>query len=133
MLRRAIGAWRMAGVAWLMVVGLALLNACIAPTRTTVTTVTGGDPIQGQAALTRHGCAACHVIPGVSATESHVGPPLNQFAKRSFIGGVAANSTDNLVLWIQNPQLFNELSAMPATDVTEQEARHMAAYLYGLE
>jgi hypothetical protein len=76
---------------------------------------------------------ACHVVPGIAGPESHVGPPLEDFAQRSFVGGVAPNTTDNLILWIQSPQAINELSAMPPVGVSEQDARHIAAYLYSVD
>jgi cytochrome c len=122
-------------IAALSLLGMILLSACswgYAP-RTTSTLVPGGDPQAGQRAIVQHGCASCHVIPGIYGPESHVGPPLTSFARRSFIGGVAPNTTDNLILWIQSPQAINRYTAMPATTLSEQEARDIAAYLYTLD
>jgi cytochrome c len=121
---------------WLVVLALGsalLLSACGANrSRTPVVDVPGGDPARGQAALTRYGCESCHIIPGLS-NGAHVGPPLNHFARRSFVGGVAPNTTDNLILWLQDPQLINPLTAMPNLGVTPQDALDMAAYLYTLD
>lgn len=101
--------------------------------RNYVKVVPGGDPAQGREAIRRYGCTACHVVPGIRGAEAHVGPPLSNFAKRSYIGGVAPNTTANLILWIQSPQAISEETAMPPLGVSEQEARDMAAYLYTLD
>jgi cytochrome c len=95
--------------------------------------VPGGNPTAGRQAVIEYGCHSCHIIPGIIGPQGHVGPPLTNFARRSFVGGVAPNTTDNLILWIQNPQALNPLSAMPALGVTEQDARNMAAYLYTIQ
>ena len=47
-----------------------------------------------------------------------------------YVGGVVTNSPDNLIKWILSPQAFSPRSAMPATGITEAEARDIAAYLY---
>jgi len=78
----------------------------------------------------RYGCSGCHTIPGIAGADGKVGGPLNQFSQRVYIGGVANNTPENLTAWIVLPQRFSKNSAMPATGVTEAEARHLAAYLY---
>ncbi len=98
-----------------------------------MTEVLGGDPVQGQEAIARYGCHTCHIIPGIRGPEAHVGPPLTDFAHRSFVGGVAPNTADNLILWIQSPQAVSPLTAMPALGVSEQDARDIASYLYTLD
>jgi cytochrome c1 len=47
-----------------------------------------------------------------------------------YIGGTTNNSPDNLVQWIVSPQTFSPRTVMPATGITEAEARDVAAYLY---
>jgi cytochrome c1 len=91
--------------------------------------VPGGDVEAGREALRAYGCSACHVIPGV-ATVSHVGPPLEEYAERHYIAGNLPNTAENLVHWIQNPQAFEPGTAMPNLNVSENDARNMAAYLY---
>ena len=54
---------------------------------------------------------------------------LNE-GQRVYVGGVVANSPDNLVRWIVSPQTFSPRTAMPATGITEAEGRDVAAYLY---
>jgi cytochrome c1 len=62
-----------------------------------------------------------------------VGPSLRGFAERAYIAGRIPNTENNLVAWIVNPQQIDPQTAMPNLGVTSQEARNVAAYLYGLE
>jgi cytochrome c len=94
--------------------------------------VPGGDASTGRAALRNFGCGACHVIPGIPGADGRVAPPLSAFAERAYVAGVVGNSAENLVSWIVNPQAINPGTAMPNLDVSETQARHMAAYLYTL-
>jgi cytochrome c1 len=80
--------------------------------------------------MRRYGCAGCHVIPGVYGSDGQVGGPLSDIRKRVYVGGVVTNSPGNLVRWIVDPQQFSPRTAMPATGISEQEARDVAAYLY---
>ena len=61
-----------------------------------------------------------------------VGPPLDRFASRAYVAGVLPNTSQNLVAWISNPPAIDPLSAMPATGISEAEARDAAASLYTL-
>jgi len=97
-----------------------------------VSALTGGDPDQGPPLMTRYGCSGCHTIPGVRGARGRVGPPLQQFASRVYIGGVLTNRPDHLVRWIVNPRAMNAKTAMPVTGISEAEARHVAAYLLTL-
>lgn len=92
--------------------------------------ITGGDPSRAPALMRRYGCAGCHTIPGVPGGDGQVGASLAGLRHRVYIAGVTANSPDNLVRWIVAPQAFAERTAMPATGITEAEARDVAAYLY---
>ncbi len=92
--------------------------------------ITGGDPSQGPALIRRYGCAGCHTISALHGADGKVAAPLDQLRKRVYIGGVALNSPDNLVRWIVSPRTFSPQSAMPATGISEAEARHVAAFLY---
>jgi cytochrome c1 len=93
----------------------------------------GGDPRRGAALTRMHGCAYCHTIPGIPGSSGVVGPSLRGFASRMYVGGVALNTPDRLVQWIVNPKSLDSNTAMPAVGVTDQEARHIAAYLYTLK
>jgi len=92
--------------------------------------MTGGDPAHAPDIMRRYGCGGCHTIPGLAGADGQVGPPLTGLVHRVYIGGIANNSPDNLVAWIVSPQTFAPRTAMPATGITEAEARDVAAYLY---
>lgn len=92
--------------------------------------LSGADAERGRAAMARYGCGACHVIPGVRGANGRVGPKLDGFVDQIYIAGQLANVPENLVAWLQNPEEFSPGTAMPDLQVTEQEARDMAAYLY---
>jgi cytochrome c2 len=92
--------------------------------------MTGGDPEQGPEIMRRYGCSSCHTIPGIPAADGQVGPRLSGLLHRVYIGGSTANSPDHLVHFIVTPQQFSPHSAMPATGISEAEARDVAAYLY---
>lgn len=93
-------------------------------------TVHDGDAGRGRAAIERHGCGACHVIPGVRAARGIVGPSLTDFARRPYVAGTLVNNTFNLVAWIQDPPAIAPGTVMPRLGVSEAEARDIAAYLY---
>lgn len=95
--------------------------------------LTAGDPDLGRDLTKRYGCAGCHTIPGVPGAQGKVGPTLDGFAARVYIGGVITNTPDNLIQWIEDPHSIDPKSAMPATGISRAEARHVAAYLYTLQ
>lgn len=96
-------------------------------------TIRGGDPERGRSLVESYGCGACHVVPGVPGANSLVGPPLTAFAQRSYIAGNLANIPENLMRWIRYPQQVEPGTAMPNLNVTDADARDIAAYLYTLE
>jgi cytochrome c len=91
---------------------------------------TGGDAVAGKAAIAKFGCGSCHVIPGVDRARGLVGPPLGDFAWRTYIAGRVSNTPDNLEAWIRLPDSVEPGTVMPTLDVSEREARDIAAYLY---
>ena len=93
-------------------------------------TISGGDPDRAPELVRRYGCGGCHTIPGIPGADGQVGPPLSDLIHRVYIGGVAINSPDRLAQWIVSPQQFSPRSAMPATGISEAEARDVTAYLY---
>lgn len=90
------------------------------------------DINQGRENLTLYGCGGCHVIPGVANATGRVGPKLEEIDKQVYIGGVLANTPENMVRWLQDPKKISPETAMPNLGITEQEAKDMAAYLYQL-
>ena len=92
--------------------------------------MTKGDPARAPMILRRYGCAGCHTIPGIEGADGKVGGDLAGLRERVYIAGVLNNSADNLVGWIVAPQTYSPRTAMPATGISEQEARDLAAFLY---
>jgi cytochrome c1 len=72
-------------------------------------------------------------VPGVSGPGSNVGPRLDKIAKRTYVGGVLANTPDNMVRWLRDPQGVDPRTAMPNVGLSEADARDIAAYLYTLQ
>jgi len=107
----------------------ACLSACDKPLPD-VEPLTGGSPRTGQQLIERYGCAACHRIKGIAHADSDVGPSLTSIRQAGYVGGVLPNSADNLARWIMDPRDVNPRTAMPDLDVTRDEARDIAAYLY---
>ena len=90
------------------------------------------DPARGREVIRAEACGACHVIPGVEGAVSWVGPPLTEWARRSYVGGRLPYAPEHLVAWLRDPQAISPGSAMPNLGLTEGEARDAAAYLYTL-
>jgi cytochrome c2 len=88
-----------------------------------------GDPERGRLALAQHACRACHMIPGLTGPETHVGRSLAGLAERRFIAGSLPNNQASLVRWIRNPQSVDPQTAMPALGVSERDALDMSAWL----
>lgn len=98
--------------------------------RNVAITMAGGDPERAPNIIRRYGCAGCHTIPGIPGGDGKVGGALSNLKGRVYVGGVATNTAENLIAWIVSPQTFSPRSAMPATGISEAEARDVATYLY---
>lgn len=94
--------------------------------------VQGGDASRGVAVIDEVGCGACHIIPGIDGAEGMVGPPLTAWANRSYIAGRLPNKPSNLIPWVMDAPSIEPSTAMPDLDLTEQQARDVAAYLFSL-
>ena len=92
--------------------------------------IANGDVERGKQAMVNYGCNSCHTIPGVSGANALAAPPLIGISKRSYLAGMLENTPENLMRWIQHPRQVNPHTAMPEQNVTDQDARDMAAYLY---
>lgn len=88
-----------------------------------------GDAERGRNALTQYACNACHRIPGVPGSDVHVGPPLSGIGNRRLIAGALPNTPEQMVRWIRNPRGVDPQTTMPDMQVSEQDARDIAAYL----
>ena len=110
--------------------GVLLLTACTSQPPGLALQVLGGDSRRAPELFRQYGCSSCHVVPGVRAARGLVGPPLTDFRHRAYIAGAVPNTPENLILWIRVPQAIQPGTAMPNTGVTDEDARHWAAYLY---
>lgn len=104
-------------------------DAGASPQRAEAAPGRAGDVERGKLALSQYACQACHTIPGITSSSPNVGPPLQGLASRSLIAGRLANTPDNLVRWVRDPQAVKPLTAMPDMGVSDGDARDMAAYL----
>lgn len=107
---------------------LVVLAACRGPDEPRRPVPTG-DVQRGRALIQAYGCGACHTIPGIQGARAVVGPPLWGIADRAYIGGVLPNTEADVIRWLQNPQAITPRTVMPSMDVTEADARDIAAYL----
>lgn len=94
--------------------------------------VQGGDAKRGKVAIREYGCGSCHTIPGIIGARGLVGPPLTNWAQRSYIAGNVTNNPEFLIRWLEVPQAIKPRTPMPTLGVTEGDARDIAAYLYTL-
>ncbi|HEX6099320.1 MAG TPA: c-type cytochrome [Thermoanaerobaculia bacterium] len=111
---------------------LLLLAACHPQDDHTARQLTGGEPARGRELIHAYGCGACHTVPGVRGATGLVGPPLGEIADRMYLAGQLPNTPENMKRWIREPQSVEAGTAMPNMNVSEGDARHMAAYLYTL-
>jgi cytochrome c len=94
--------------------------------------VPGGIPDIGRRLIGDFGCGACHLVPGVRGARGTVGPPLTHFGFRGYVAGTLPNRPETLVRFLRDPPSVQPQTAMPVLGVTDEEARHIAAYLYTL-
>ena len=93
--------------------------------------LTGGHPRLGRDAMVSLGCVACHQVPGFFGTKPQIGPPLADFALRTFIAGTAENTPENLIRFIRDPRSIAPRSAMPKlpmSDATDEPVAVIAQF-----
>jgi cytochrome c oxidase subunit II len=86
-------------------------------------------------------CIACHAIQGTRA-DGVLGPNLTLFGERRSLAGYWENDEENLTRWILDPEHMKPGAQMPgvdtpgggwpATGLSEDQARAVAAYLLSL-
>ena len=96
-----------------------------------VSHMAGAHPERGPSLIRKHGCSACHTLPGSSTATRSVGPGLENVKDQMYVAGTLLNTPQNLMLWIQHPEQIRPNTAMPNLGVGEDEARDIVAYLYG--
>jgi cytochrome c len=89
----------------------------------------GGDADRGRAALLKYGCTSCHSIPGIREVNS-VGPPLDNYSRRSHVAETLPNTPENLTLFLLDPAAVRPHTSMPDVGLSEKEARDITAYLF---
>lgn len=116
-----------------VLVAAPLAVACQPQTRSQrPATATVGSVEAGRRVIEDKGCGSCHRIPGVRGASGLVGPPLDQMGSRTFIAGELANTQENMIRWVMDPQAVEPGTAMPKLDVSRAEAEDISAYLASL-
>ena len=78
-------------------------------------------------------CVMCHNIQGTDATATHA-PDLTHLAARHTIAaGTLPNTAEDLTRWIRNPQQVKPGSNMPASELADDDLKHLVAYLGSLK
>src|SRR5690606_33226993 len=101
-----------------------------------------GLAAQGRDLFHASACIACHAIQGTNAA-GVLGPNLTLFGRRTTLGaGWLENTEENLVRWITAPHdikpgvlmpgITQASSNWPATGLSEEQVRQIAAYLLSL-
>jgi cytochrome c oxidase subunit 2 len=79
------------------------------------------------------GCPLCHTIAGTDARGT-VGPSLSHLASRKTLAaGTLANTRDNLMAWIVNPQAVKPGVHMPALPLQPAQLNAVVTYLETLK
>jgi cytochrome c oxidase subunit 2 len=89
--------------------------------------------IAGKRVFEATACVNCHAVAGTNAT-GHFGPDLTHLMSRHTIAaGAAENTTENLHLWIQNPEAIKPGSLMPAMKLSDADLDALVRYLETLQ
>ena len=88
---------------------------------------------QGQQVFLSQQCADCHTIRGTSAS-GKIGPDLTHVGSRQDLAGLAlANTPENMLRWIDNPQSIKDGVKMPDLHLERDQLRSVVAYLESLK
>ncbi len=94
--------------------------------------MTGGNPELGRKRLAQHSCVSCHVIPGVPRGDGKSAQSLAHWHwRRTFLNSYK-NTPENLQKWLETPSHRKPGTAMPDLNVSPQDSRDMAAYLFSI-
>jgi cytochrome c oxidase subunit II len=84
---------------------------------------------EGQRIFETTACINCHAVTGTAA-DGRFGPDLTHLMSRETIAsGAAPNTSENLRLWIQNPDAIKPGSKMPAMGLSDHQLDAVTAYL----
>ena len=85
--------------------------------------------VTGRLVFETTACVNCHAVAGTNAT-GRFGPDLTHLMSRSTIAaGAAENTSENLRLWIQNPDAIKPGSLMPAMKLSDADLDALVRYL----
>jgi cytochrome c oxidase subunit II len=88
--------------------------------------------IAGRRVFETTACMNCHAVGGTAAT-GRFGPDLTHLMSRSTIAsGAAENTSENLRLWIENPDAIKPGSLMPAMKLSDADINALLRYLQTL-
>jgi len=92
-----------------------------------------GDGASGELLFMGMPCIGCHTIATTKA-QGTIGPNLTHFASRGiFAGGVLVNNTDNLSLWLADPQAVKPGNLMPNFSLGPGAIKILDAFLQSLK
>jgi cytochrome c oxidase subunit 2 len=87
----------------------------------------------GRRVFERTACLNCHAIDGTNGT-GRFGPDLTHLmSRRTIASGAVENNSQNLRLWIQNPDSIKPGSLMPAMKLSDTELDELVRYLESLQ
>jgi cytochrome c oxidase subunit 2 len=85
--------------------------------------------VSGRRVFETTACVNCHAVGGTNAT-GRFGPDLTHLMSRNTIAaGAAENTSENLRLWIQNPDAIKPGSLMPAMKLADDDLDALVRYL----
>jgi cytochrome c oxidase subunit II len=85
--------------------------------------------ITGRRVFETTACVNCHAVAGTNAT-GRFGPDLTHLMSRSTIAsGAVENTSENLRLWIQNPDAIKPGSRMPAMKLSDADLDALVRYM----
>jgi cytochrome c oxidase subunit 2 len=90
------------------------------------------SPSRGRHVFESTACVNCHTIAGTPA-EGRFGPDLTHFMSRDTIAaGAAANTPENLRLWLRDPDAIKPGARMPAMQLANEDVESVAQYMESL-
>jgi cytochrome c oxidase subunit 2 len=88
---------------------------------------------EGERVFEHTACINCHNVAGTPAN-GRFGPDLTHLMSRSTIAaGAAANTREELRLWIQNPDAIKPGALMPAMKLTDTQLDAVVTYMETLQ
>ena len=112
----------------LTIATIILVGACDAP-QVAPGEASAESIARGREAAIRHGCGACHKLPGIGWPEGRVGPDLSDFAGRASIAGRLPNRPDTLAHFVRDAPSLVPGTAMPVIAMPVRDAQDISAWL----